>query len=113
VNVEIKRAGGMTTEVPITVLYGFRVDQNIDPERPNRKRYRITALMSCADLPKDKPFGHSCLHGGPPPHTIRVFVKLRATGRPFARTEPRLRQLAREAELLANALRAGDVRIAA
>jgi hypothetical protein len=108
VNITIHRGGGGEVDVPIKALHGFRVDLDFDDREPNRRRYRLTALILCTELPAGRPFGHSCLHG-PPPHLIRVVVKLPSTGQPFSRSEGKQRRLASEAELLARALRSGEL----
>lgn len=107
-NVTVTRGGRSSAiDVPIAELSKFRVLFKLGGQgRGIWFRYpRITALMSCAAIPDDDraTFGHSCMHG-PPPHKIRVIVKLEGS---VKRSADDACRLAREGEALAEAYRLG------
>ena len=104
-NVTIHRGGGGDVVVPISVLHGFRVEPDLSH---GRVRYRLSALMSCTDLPAGETFGHFCEHG-PPPHTIRVLL-LWGSHKSYGSSRlGRLRRAAFDAERLSEAMREGVV----
>jgi hypothetical protein len=102
VNVTVTRGAGGSSEVPIGVLNGFRVEANEMPHEGERPRWRLTALMLCTDLPEGSTVGHSCLHG-PPPHLIRVVIVPKGMSHRGSRTKSRMDRLLVEIRLLAAA----------
>lgn len=110
-NVTVTRGGfewASSFDLPITSLSGFRPVWSPSSPRAQRFRYpRLGAYMSCDLIPEDvrETFGHGCLHG-PPPHTIRVIVKVDNHKR---RTLDEVLTLAADAERLVEVCRSGVI----